>query len=217
MAELVSLLPGLLFYAFASCVVVAAGAVVLSKNPVYSVLLLIFCFFNAAGLFILLGAEFIAMLTVIVYVGAVAVLFLFVVMMLDIKIATERGRFGRLMPVGVLLAFALTIQIIGAIFYRADTNVLTAPNLAVNTVGVTDNITAEIPQNTAALGYLLYTEYFPVFQISGLILFLAMIGAITLTLHHKGGTKRQNISEQNARRREDGVRVVKVNSGEGVM
>lgn len=212
MQELTAILPGLLFYAFAFCVVLSSVAVIFSKNPVYAVLFLIFCFFNAAGLFVLAGAEFIAMLTVIVYVGAVAVLFLFVVMMLDIRISTARGRFGKLMPLGVLLALAVTVQILGAVFYKPDVSGFAAPEIVPAAV----DGGAAPKQNTAALGDVLYTTYMPAFQISGMILFLAMIGAITLTLRHKPGVKRQNIGKQLARRREDGVRVVKVNSGEGV-
>lgn len=219
MSDLVTLLPGFLFYAFAFCVVAASSAVVLSKNPVYSVLLLIFCFFNAAGLFVLLGAEFIAMLTVIVYVGAVAVLFLFVVMMLDIRIAEERGRFGKLMPIGILLALALTIQILAASFYRADEGIWATPDTEISAQSspLAQQDTSEKIANTAVLGHVLYTKYFPIFHISGLILFLAMIGAITLTLRHKDGVKRQNIAVQNARTRDEGVKVVKVKSGEGVL
>jgi NADH-quinone oxidoreductase subunit J len=207
MQTLAASLPGVLFYAFSFFLLAGGLAVALSKNPVHAVLLLIFCFFNAAGLFLLLGAEFIAMLTVIVYVGAVAALFLFVVMMLDVKIETLRSGYTRLLPVGVLLALAVAVEIAAAAFYNGDAPVFAGAK------GAWESVKGG---NTAALGRVLYTDYFLAFHLSGLALFAAMIGAITLTLHHKPDARRQNVSDQIARRRDEGVRLVKVKIGTGV-
>ncbi|MET0154598.1 MAG: NADH-quinone oxidoreductase subunit J [Rickettsiales bacterium] len=205
--ELPGLLPGALFYAFAFCILLSSCAVITVKNPVHAVLLLIFCFFNAAGLFILSGAEFIAMLTVIVYVGAVATLFLFVVMMLDVNVEELRSGYARLLPVGVLLALAVAAEILAAAFY-GERPAAMAP-------GAVPAMVKALP-NTQRLGATLYTDYFIVFHLSGLTLFLAMIGAIVLTLHHKPDSKRQKISAQIGRRRDEGVSLVKVKTGSGV-
>lgn len=204
--ELVGLLPGALFYTFAFFIIASASAVILARNPVHAVLLLIFCFFNAAGMFILAGAEFIAMLTVIVYVGAVATLFLFVVMMLNVNMEELRSGYVTLMPVGVLLALAVACEILAAAFYGDSARSFEGMGKAV----------ADAVPNTERLGAVLYTDYFIVFHMSGLTLFLAMIGAIVLTLHHRPDSKRQNISKQISRRPHDGVSLVKVKTGSGV-
>lgn len=175
--------------------------VVTSRNPVHSVLFLILAFFNAAGLFILLQAEFLAMLLVVVYVGAVAVLFLFVVMMLDINFVELREGFQKYRTLGIVIGIILLAELFTTFFQLAgDSGALP------ETTGV---------HNTAQLGRVLYTEYVYLFQLAGLILLVAMIGAIALTLRSRPGVKRQSISDQNSRRREDTVRLAKVKSGEG--
>ena len=199
----------LAFYAFA-CVAIAAGVmVVASRNPVHSVLFLILAFFNAAGLFVLLGAEFIAMILVVVYVGAVAVLFLFVVMMLDINFVELRQGFMEYLPIGALIGIILVIELLfvfGAWTISGDAREVAAA--ATPAVG-------EIP-NTHALGMILYTRYVYLFQAAGVILLIAMIGAIVLTLRSREGVKRQRIATQLARTRNQTVDVVPVNRGEGV-
>ena len=197
------------FYAFAG-VAVASGVMVISaRNPVHSVLFLILAFFNAAGLFVLLGAEFLAMILVIVYVGAVAVLFLFVVMMLDINFVELRQGFLRYLPIGGLIGLVLLSElvfVIGAWTVAPDFGAATAaptPPLAQAT-------------NTTALGLLLYTRYIYPFQAAGLILLVAMIGAIVLTLRAREGVRRQKIANQVARPRAEAVEVVKVQPRQGV-
>ena len=199
----------LFFYLFASVCIASAVMVVASKNPVHAVLFLILAFFNAAGLFVLLGAEFLAMILVVVYVGAVAVLFLFVVMMLDVDFAELRQGFLQYLPIGAL---------VGIVFLAELLLVVGAWTIAPT---VADVIAAPIPPfysvtNTEALGQVLYTRYVYFFQAAGVILLVAMIGAIVLTLRHKPNVKRQNISEQVARTREDAIEVVKVKSGQGL-
>jgi NADH-quinone oxidoreductase subunit J len=195
------------FYMFATIVIASAVMTIFSRNPVHSVLWLILAFFNAAGLFVLLGAEFIAMLLVIVYVGAVAVLFLFVVMMLDVDFATLRAGFARYLPFGALLALVLLAEIIFAFAaWKAGQiaeGVRTAP------------ITGEVP-NIEALGTLLYTRYLYVFEAAGLVLLVAMIGAIVLTHRTRSGIRPQNVSRQNQRRPEEATRNVNQPVGEGV-
>jgi NADH-quinone oxidoreductase subunit J len=201
------MIAALAFYVFAA-VAVASGVMVISaRNPVHSVLFLILAFFNSAGLFVLVGAEFLAMILVIVYVGAVAVLFLFVVMMLDINFVELRQGFLQYLPIGATIGFILFVELLlvfGAWVYVPDL-------LTTATVPADPRIT-----NTEALGALLYTRYVYAFQASGVILLIAMIGAIVLTLRAREGVRRQNIGLQLARRREDAVAVVKVRSGEGV-
>ena len=199
----------LAFYLFASILTLSALMVISSRNPVHSVLFLILAFFNAAGLFVLLGAEFVAMILVIVYVGAVAVLFLFVVMMLNVDAEEMRRGFMQYLPVGVLVGVVLFLQIGFMI-----TGVLTTPGemrlIAQNPIA------AEVT-NTAAIGQVMYTKYAYVFQVCGLILLTAMIGAIVLTLRpRRAGTLRQNINTQINRQRADAVEIVPVKSGEGV-
>ena len=195
----------IMFYIFAALAVAAGVSVVASRNPVHSVLFLILAFFNAAGLFVLIGAEFLAMILVIVYVGAVAVLFLFVVMMLDIDFAQLRGGFVRYLPIGALVGFILLAELVFVIG-----SWVVAP-------GVTNPAAAGgVPlTNTRALGNILYTRYLLAFQGAGLILLVAMVGAIVLTLRHRADVRRQSISAQLARTRAQSVEVVKVPIGSG--
>ncbi|MDP2697759.1 NADH-quinone oxidoreductase subunit J [Thalassospira sp.] len=197
----------LAFYLFASIAVIAATLVVTVRNPVHSVLWLILTFFNAAGLFVLLGAEFLAMLLVVVYVGAVAVLFLFVVMMLDINFTEMREGFLNYLPIGILVAVALFVELafVGATWALTDEK-----------VAALGKPTPDGINNIEALGNLIYTDYVYVFQASGLVLLVAMIGAIVLTLRHREGVRRQNISEQVRRTRADTLEVKKVPVGRGI-
>ncbi len=203
------MISALFFYLFASLCVASAFMVIASKNPVHAVLFLILAFVNASGLFILLGAEFLAMILVVVYVGAVAVLFLFVVMMLDVDFVELREGFLQYLPVGGL---------VGVIFLAELLLVLGA---WVINPSMPQTITAPIPaadaiSNTEALGLVLYTRYVYYFQAAGLVLLVAMIGAIVLTLRHKPQVKRQNISDQVARTKETAMEVVKVQPGQGL-
>jgi NADH-quinone oxidoreductase subunit J len=197
------------FYLFAFVGVAAAFMVVSSRNPVHSVLYLILTFVNAAGLFLLTGAEFLAMILLVVYVGAVAVLFLFVVMMLDVDFAELKRGAGRYAPVGavigLILAAELIIVLAGYTF---------APELATKIARPIPEIAAR--NNTAALGDVLYTDYLYFFQIAGLVLLVAMIGAIVLTLRHKDNVKRQNVARQVARTPATAIEIVKVESGKGL-
>jgi NADH-quinone oxidoreductase subunit J len=197
------------FYLFASLAVLSGAMVIVAKNPVHAVLFLILTFFNAAGLFILLNAEFLAMLLVIVYVGAVAVLFLFVVMMLDVDFAELRAGFIKNAPLGALIGGILVAELILVLGTQAFKPGVTA---AVGGVPISAKVS-----NTAALGQVLYTKYIYFFQGAGLILLVAMIGAIVLTLRHKEGVKRQNISQQNARGPKTAMDVIKVPSGGSVI
>ena len=195
----------IMFYVFASLAVASGVLVVSSRNPVHSVLFLIVAFFNAAGLFVLIGAEFLAMILVIVYVGAVAVLFLFVVMMLDIDFTQLRGGFVRYLPIGALVGFILLAELILVIGSWVAAPGVPIP-AAVGGVPLT---------NTRALGDILYTRYLFAFQGAGLILLVAMIGAIVLTLRHRADVRRQSISTQLARTRAQSVEVVRVPIGSG--
>lgn len=204
------LIPTILFYLFAAVLVFSAFMVISSKNPVHAVLFLILAFFNASGLFILLGAELVAMLLVIVYVGAVAVLFLFVVMMLDINFAKMRQGFLRYLPIGALVATLLFVE-----FFL----VLKTSSISLTTPGTIAETQMPIPQgitNARAIGNVLYTHYVFAFQLSGLTLLVAMIGAIVLTLRKRENVKRQNIGKQIGRRREKSVKIVKVKPGKGI-
>ncbi len=202
------IIPLLVFYLL-SAVAVAAGVMVISaRNPVHSVLFLIVAFFNSAGLFVLIGAEFLAMVLVVVYVGAVAVLFLFVVMMLDINFVRLREGFMQYLPVGALIGLILLVELV---------LVLGSWALSPETI----RATAEQPlppavSNIQALGDLFYTDYFYLFQAAGLILLVAIIGAITLTLRHKPDARRQRIAEQVHRRRQELVELRKIQPGSGV-
>ena len=193
------MIEALFFYLFAGVMLAAGTMVVISRNPVYSVLFLILAFFNAAGLFVLIGAEFIAMLLVVVYVGAVAVLFLFVVMMLDINFAEMRAGFQKYLPLGLAVGGILVFELVAAVHVDAFD-------------GVTLPAATDI-SNTRALGNVLYTKYIYLFQVAGLILLVAMIGAISLTMRRRIGVRRQVIAEQNMRRRDETVEVVDVPVG----
>jgi NADH-quinone oxidoreductase subunit J len=201
------ILQALAFYLFATICIASGVMVVSARNPVHSVLFLILAFFNAAGLFVLMGAEFLAMILVIVYVGAVAVLFLFVVMMLDINFVELRRGALQYLPIGLLVGFILAAEIlfvIGAWVIGPDAaSVRAAP------------MPAEVT-NTAAIGRILYTQYLYLFQVSGLVLLVAMIGAIVLTLRRREGVRRQRITEQVGRQRARTLEIVKVTTGEGV-
>lgn len=199
----------LIFYLFASITVASGIMVIASRNPVHSVLYLILAFFNAAGLFVLIGAEFLAMILVVVYVGAVAVLFLFVVMMLDINFVQLREGFLQYLPIGGLIGLILLVEL-GLVF---GTWVLAADvaQIAALPIPPVDQLT-----NTEAIGRVMYTKYVYLFQASGLVLLVAMIGAIVLTLRQREGVRKQSIAVQNARRREDVVATVKVPTGGGV-
>jgi NADH-quinone oxidoreductase subunit J len=196
------------FYLFAVISVIAGAMVISARNPVHSVLFLILAFFSSAGLFVLMGAEFLAMILVVVYVGAVAVLFLFVVMMLDINFVELREGFLRYSPIGALVGVVLLIELgIGFTAWHA------VPTMSGNVPAIS---TDPAMTNTHALGLILYTRYFYLFQAAGLILLVAMIGAIVLTLRQREGVRRQSISAQVGRRREDTLEVRKVQSGSGV-
>ena len=195
------------FYLFAVIVIASGALTISSRNPVHSVMWLILAFFNAAGLMVLVGAEFIAMLLVIVYVGAVAVLFLFVVMMLDIEVAQLRVGIARYFALGLALAVALAAEIIiGLGAWSAGTIELARRAAPTDT---------SVP-NIQAIGNLLYTRYLFVFEGAGLVLLVAMIGAIVLTHRQRGGVRGQNISRQNRRRPQDATRNTRPTVGEGM-
>jgi NADH-quinone oxidoreductase subunit J len=195
------------FYLLAAVTVGAGFGVVSSRNPVHSVLFLILSFFSAAGLFVLLGAEFLAMLLVVVYVGAVAVLFLFVVMMLDVDFAALRQGFARYLPLGGLVAGILVVEMI-----VVSTSVATGGAAAAHD---TPAVAVDV-SNAETIGRLLYTEYVYFFQAAGLVLLVAMIGAIVLTLRHKPGVRRQVIADQVARGPKTGMRIVDIKRGQGI-
>jgi NADH-quinone oxidoreductase subunit J len=201
----------LFFYVFATICVASAVMVIASRNPVHSVLFLILAFVNAAGLFVLAGAEFLAMILVIVYVGAVAVLFLFVVMMLDVDFTALRQGFLNYLPVGGL---------VGIVFFGELVAMVLAGSGALGP-SVTKAIAAPIPPladvtNTEALGRVLYTRYAYYFEAAGVVLLVAMIGAIVLTLRHKPNVKRQNIADQVARTKATAIRLHRVKPGQGI-
>jgi NADH-quinone oxidoreductase subunit J len=195
------------FYLFAVCVIAGGLFTVISRNPVHSVLWLILSFLSAAGLFVLLGAEFVAMLLIIVYVGAVAVLFLFVVMMLDVDFAELKAEMAKYMPLALLIGIVILMQFVLA-FGAWETNAA-ADSLRTQ---VTDTDVS----NTAALGLILYDEYFLLFQLSGLILLVAMIGAIVLTLRHRGDVKRQDVVAQMMRDPAKAMELHDVKPGQGL-
>jgi NADH-quinone oxidoreductase subunit J len=203
------LLQAIAFYVFAAVTIGAAAMVVTSRNPVYSVLFLILAFFNAAALFVLLGAEFIAMILIIVYVGAVAVLFLFVVMMLDINLTRLREGFLRYLPIGALIGIVLAAEILFGLGVLGNTP---------GTVKALSSAGAPVLpiENTRAIGRVLYTQYFYIFQVAGLVLLVAMIGAIVLTLRRRPGVRRQRVSEQLYRPKDRAVTLVKVTTRGGV-
>ncbi len=198
----------LAFYLFSAVTVFAAVMVISSKNPVHSVLFLILAFFNSAGLFVLLGAEFLAMILVVVYVGAVAVLFMFVVMMLDINIAELKHGFLQYLPLGGVVGLILLLELIlslgGFIISSQSQSSIAAPRPNANEV-----------TNTEAIGNLIYTNYIYFFQAAGLILLVAMIGAIVLTHRSRENVRKQNISDQINRRPQDTIEIKKVTTGSG--
>jgi NADH-quinone oxidoreductase subunit J len=201
------ILPALFFYLFSGMCIASALMVIAGRNPVHSVLFLILAFVNAAGLFLLLGAEFLAMILVVVYVGAVAVLFLFVVMMLDVDFAELREGFLQYLPVGALVGIAFLAEIL---------LVVGAWSIG---PGIPRVIASPIPEavtNTEAIGLVLYTKYLYYFQAAGVVLLVAMIGAIVLTLRHKEGVKRQNIAEQVGRTPATSIEIRQVRPGQGI-
>jgi len=202
-------LEAVFFYLFAFVAVAAGFMVISARNPVHSVLYLILTFFNAAALFLLTGAEFLAMILLVVYVGAVAVLFLFVVMMLDVDFAELKQGALQYAPIGALVGLILAAELIVVAGGYAF-----APQLAATVAQPTPDIATR--HNTAALGDILYTDYLFHFQISGLVLLVAMIGAIVLTLRHKVGVRRQSISAQVARTPATAIEIKKVETGKGI-
>ncbi|MFL9826886.1 NADH-quinone oxidoreductase subunit J [Rhodoplanes sp. SY1] len=201
------MIPALFFYLFAGVCVASAVMVVASRNPVHSVMFLILAFVNAAGLFVMMGAEFLALILIVVYVGAVAVLFLFVVMMLDVDFAELRRGFDNYLPIGALIGIVLLVELL-----------LIAGAWAIGP-GVPKTVALPIPtgvSNVEALGLVLYTRYVYFFQAAGLVLLVAMIGAIVLTLRHKPGVKRQSIPDQLMRRKEAIIELRDVRPGQGL-
>jgi len=202
-------LQAIAFYLMAAVTVLAGFAVVSARNPVHSVLFLILAFFSAAGLFVLMGAEFLAMLLVVVYVGAVAVLFLFVVMMLDVDFTELRQGFAQYLPIGGVIAAVLAAEMVfvsATVATNGAARLNDAP-MASGTASVT---------NAEAIGRVLYTDYVYFFQAAGLVLLVAMIGAIVLTLRHKPGVKRQLVADQVLRSPKTGMRVVSLTPGQGI-
>ncbi|MCR5880488.1 NADH-quinone oxidoreductase subunit J [Phenylobacterium sp. J367] len=202
-------LQAIAFYLLAAVTVLAGFAVVSARNPVHSVLWLILSFFSAAGLFVLLGAEFLAMLLVVVYVGAVAVLFLFVVMMLDVDFAALRQGFARYLPLGLVVAGILVAEMV-MVSTTVATRGAAAANDTPNASGAVDVTNAE------AIGRVLYTDYVYFFQAAGLVLLVAMIGAIVLTLRHKPGVRRQVMMDQVLRTPKTGMRILDLKPGKGI-
>ena len=201
-------LQAIAFYVLAATTLVAGLAVISARNPVHSVLFLITAFFSAAGLFVLLGAEFLAMILVVVYVGAIAVLFLFVVMMLDVDFTALRQGFARYLPIGASVAGVLTVEM-----------VIVASSVATKGAAALSTGPATLTKgfsNAAAIGFVLYTDYVYLFQAAGMVLLVAMIGAIVLTLKHRAGIRRQNIGDQVARDTKSGMRVVGIKPGAGI-
>lgn len=202
------MIQALVFYMFAAIAVASGVMVISARNPVHAVLFLILTFFNAAGLFLLAGAEFLAMALVVVYVGAVAVLFLFVVMMLDIDFAALRQGFVNNLLVGGFVALIIAVEM-----------VFVAATVATNGAAAKNPLPNASPgsvPNTEAIGRVLYTDYIFFFQLAGLVLLVAMIGAIVLTLRHKPGVKRQDIGKQVARTPKTGMELVQIKPGEGI-
>tara|TARA_Y100000052_G_scaffold27608_1_gene37719 strand:- start:75694 stop:76287 length:594 start_codon:yes stop_codon:yes gene_type:complete len=197
-------LEAIAFYALSAVVLLSALCVIMARNPVHSVLFLILAFFTSAGLLILIGAEFLAMLLVVVYVGAVAVLFLFVVMMLEVDFVELKKQFLDYAPFGAIVAFVFFAEIAlvaGAMGLERSENFDPKPGAA---------------SNVEAIGQVMYTQYLLLFQVSGIILLIAMIGAIVLTLRHRPGVKRQDVSKQTGRKREEGVELKDVRPGQGI-
>jgi NADH-quinone oxidoreductase subunit J len=201
------MLQALAFYLFAVMTILSGFMVISARNPVHSVLFLILAFFNSAALFLLLGAEFVAMILVIVYVGAVAVLFLFVVMMLDIDFVELRQGFLKYLPIGALIGLILLVELLLVL----GSGVMPAGSALYAASPTPEGVT-----NTLALGEVLYTQYAYLFQAAGLVLLVSMIGAIVLTHRTRPGVKRQNIARQVGRRPKDAIEVKKVKPGQGI-
>jgi NADH-quinone oxidoreductase subunit J len=201
----------LFFYLFASVCVASAVMVIASRNPVHSVLFLILAFVNAAGLFVLMGAEFLAMILVIVYVGAVAVLFLFVVMMLDVDFTELRQGFLNYLPIGGVVGVVFFIELVMMLVLGPGGAAPGAGKAIVDPIPPITELT-----NTEALGLVLYTRYVYFFQAAGLVLLVAMIGAIVLTLRHKSNVRRQNIADQVARTKATAIEIRRVRPGQGI-
>ncbi len=200
------IIASLCFYLFAAVMIASAVMVITARNPVHCVLFLILAFLNAAGLFVLMGAEFLGLILAIVYVGAVAVLFMFVVMMLDTDFSAIRGGFLQYLPIGGAIGLVLMIELgFAVVAIRAGEGTMAMP--MPNDGGVS---------NTEALGQLIYTNYFYLFQAAGVILLIAMVGAIVLTLRRREGVRRQTIVDQVARRREDSIEIRRVTPGSGI-
>lgn len=198
------MLIALSFYLLSAVAVAAAFMVVASRNPVHSVMYLILTFFSAAGLFILMGAEFLALLLVLVYVGAVAVLFLFVVMMLDVDFVELKQGFLSYLPIGAVVAIVLLLEmvLVGGAYMAGETQTVVERGLE--------------QSNLERFGAVLYTEYAGLFEAAGIVLLVAMIGAIVLTLRERAGVRKQNVMDQMARTREDGVELVDIEPGQGL-
>ena len=201
------MIASLLFYLFSAVLLTSAVMVIAARNPVHAVLFLIVCFFNAAGLFLLMGAEFLAFILLIVYVGAVMVLFLFVVMMLDVNFRDLRQGFQRYLPVGGAVALVLISQLV---------LVVSAWVVDPQALSTTASVSETAIDNTRALGRVLYTDYFYPFQVSGLILLVAMMGAIVLTLRDRKDTRRQSTTQQLNRPVSEVLEIRKIVSGQGV-
>lgn len=214
-------LAGVLFYVFAAVLVLSGTMVISSRNPVYSVFYLILSFFNAAALFVLIGAEYIAMTLVIVYVGAVAVLFLFVVMMLDINFAQLRQGFLKYLPVGLGVALVMCVQL-GLVFYFSFSGSDHLGGFIHTTASTAEPARAAVAfapsatTNTRDIGNILYTDFVYPFQVSGLVLLVAMIGAIVLTHRRRDGVRRQDITAQVTRTKAESMEIIKVKSGQGI-
>ena len=195
------------FYVFAVIAVASAFMVISSRNPVHSVLWLILTFVNAAGLFMIAGAEFLALILIVVYVGAVAVLFLFVTMMLDVDFASLRTGMLQYAPIGIVIGVILLLELllVGGSYFMAPT-VSGAPVITID----------QTIDNTRALGQVIYTRYVFLFQLAGAVLLVAMVGAIVLTLQHKPNVKRQDVVRQTSRKRDEATELVKVKSGQGI-
>ncbi len=202
-----ALLPAIFFYVFAGICVASAVMVIAARNPVHSVLFLILAFVNAAGLFVLLGAEFLAMILVVVYVGAVAVLFLFVVMMLDVDFTELRQGFLNYLPFGMVIGVIFAVELLWVVIAWAFGPEVSSALAAPTPAGMT---------NTEALGRILYTRYVYFFEVAGVVLLVAMIGAIVLTLRHKANVRRQNIAEQVARTPATAIEIRHVRPGQGI-
>jgi NADH-quinone oxidoreductase subunit J len=202
------MLQAIAFYLMAAVTLASGLFVISARNPVHSVLWLILAFFSAAGLFVLMGAEFLAMLLIVVYVGAVAVLFLFVVMMLDVDFVRLREGYAQYMPIGGVVALVLLVEMVMVGVAVADRGAAAGKTLQAAPADAT---------NAEAIGRVLYTDYIYFFQAAGIVLLIAMIGAIVLTLRHKTNVKRQDIHTQVTRRRKDAMTVVTPKSGEGIV